>query len=81
MPQTRPIPPSIQIVRVIADLDGVKPEEIDIPLGDVLDPDALDTILAGHEGEISIEFTYADHHVIVTQDRIYVDGRASALLE
>lgn len=40
---------SVQIVRRVADKEGVHPTELDDTLGDVIDPDALDQLMMSLE--------------------------------
>jgi hypothetical protein len=40
---------SVQIVRRVADKEGVHPTELDCTLGDVVDPDALDQLMESLE--------------------------------
>lgn len=64
----------MQVVRAIADIEGVAPEDLDFRLYDVIDPDALDA-LAEHSNGWKIEFVANGHDVLVTGDgRIVVDG-------
>lgn len=61
--------PTEAVVREVASLEDVDPVELD-PLLDVLDPEALDTLV--REGDdrgrapLRIEFVYHDYGVVVT---------------
>jgi len=40
------------------------------PLATAIDPDALDTLLAGTDGTVQISFTYCGYDVTVTADEV-----------
>lgn len=68
-PRTRQQNPTETVVREVASLEGVDPIELD-PLFDVLDPEALDTLVR-EDGDRSraplrIEFVYHGYDVVVT---------------
>lgn len=68
-PRTRQRTPTEAVVREVASLEGVDPVELD-PLFDVLDPEALDTLVQ-EDGDRSrhplrIEFLYHGYGVVVT---------------
>lgn len=41
-------------------------------------PEGVNTITTTTEGDIQVEFTFVGHNVIVTDERIYVDGVIAA---
>ncbi|SEQ40490.1 HalOD1 output domain-containing protein [Natrinema salaciae] len=76
MPVVSPVQtklPSIAIVESVAAHEGVDPVDLEVPLYDVIDPDALDTLLQGASKDeptepLEIEFTYVGYDVTVTRD-------------
>ena len=65
-------PTSELVVEAIADQADVDPLDFDVPLGDVVDPDALDSLFDsqfGHERKPGrVEFTYQDFLVTVLSE-------------
>ena len=61
---------SIEVVEAVAAAAGVQPDELDRPLADVIDPDALDQLFdpslegAGRAGT-TVTFDYAGYTVTV----------------
>lgn len=55
------------IVQVIASLDNSSPDELP-PLHDVVDPDALETLLTTADHPLSITFEYHTYRVTVSSD-------------
>lgn len=57
------------VLSAVAEAKGVDPEELDEPLGDVVDPDALRALFApkhdGTQREGSVTFTYCGYDVTV----------------
>lgn len=64
--------PSEAVLYELAALEGVQPEELNPPLFDVVDPDALDGLFTGTTGTVSFEY----HGYSVT-----VDSSANVTLE
>lgn len=68
--ETRPT--SEMVIDAIADQADVDPLEFDVPLGDVVDPDALDALFDSQFGEPrrrgSVEFVYQAYRVTVVSD-------------
>jgi hypothetical protein len=67
---------AVQILRAVATVEGTSPRDVEPPLQDVLDGDAVGRLI-GHDGagSVSVLFEYAGHEVEVTgAGRIYVDG-------
>lgn len=61
---------SKKVLRAVAAREGV--DETDLPpLYDAVDPEALDTLLASvqTDGQASVDFEYAGHSVVVSDDR------------
>jgi hypothetical protein len=56
--------PSVRVVEVVAEAEGVDPLSLSPPLAAYVDPDALDTLLDGATGSISFEAW--DYRVTVT---------------
>jgi hypothetical protein len=54
----------------VADHEGVDPTELTPPLAEVVDPDALDRLLgsANPREDVTVEFTYRGHDVVVSAD-------------
>lgn len=67
----------LAVVEAVADAEDVDPTDLDPPLGDVIDPDALESIFRDSNGELT--FTYHGHRVTVepagTVDLEPTDGR------
>jgi hypothetical protein len=57
------IPPSKKVVEAVAVREGVEPTELDTPLNDYIDPNALN-ILSEAE-TVRITFVYLDYEVTV----------------
>ncbi|WP_224449123.1 HalOD1 output domain-containing protein [Haloprofundus salilacus] len=60
--------PSVGVVSAVAEVEGLPVLELQTPLYDVLDPDALDTLVAGGDRGISLAFEYLGHEVTVNSD-------------
>jgi len=70
-PQTEPI--SQLVIEAVADAEGLDPLDLRVPLYDVVDPDALDSLFgSGDDGAVEghIEFTYYGYEVTVTSSGI-----------
>lgn len=64
------VPPSNRIVTQIASAEGLSPTDLEPPLHDIVDPDALDRLIESNsrrssDAELSLEFTYRGHTVHV----------------
>ena len=67
LPTPLPATPSTEVIERVATANGVLPEELDQCLYDVIDPDALDEIIASmNEGYLCFEF--AGIPVTITSD-------------
>lgn len=69
--ETRPA--SIKVIESVADRKGVEPTGLDVPLFEVIDPDALDsfirTAIEGKNDEPArVRFTYCGYDVVVVAD-------------
>lgn len=61
----RPIP---KIIDAVAEAEGVEPAALDPPLAQVVDPDALETLLEDTTAsELEIRFTYRKHEVVIDE--------------
>lgn len=65
--------PSLAVVETIASREGVDSAELDVPLYEAVDPDALDALFrkapaARSGGPVRIEFTYCGYRVTVGSD-------------
>lgn len=66
---------SIDVIETIASVTGTDPLEMDPPLYETIDTDALDTLYK-RGADARIEFAYDGHTVVVEPDRtVTVDGR------
>lgn len=70
-----------QIIRAIADVEGVDPVHLELPLENYVSTDAIRS-LVNHESDAwHLQFKTADHIVEVTgKDEILVDGRQTRTL-
>lgn len=61
---------SDRVLEAVADARGTDPLELDRPLYDVVDPDALDALFAADDGTdtLRVEFTYGGYRVTVRGD-------------
>lgn len=67
-------PTALRIVNSVAEAEGCSAEELD-PLGEKIDMDALESLLAGGSGEVEVSLTYEGYHLTVNGDgRIEIDG-------
>lgn len=65
--------PSAAVVEAVARAEGVDPTEIETPLYEVVDPDALDDLFAfrhthGRASKVRVHFTYYGYEVRVHDD-------------
>lgn len=82
-PAARELSPSESVVEAVAAREGVDPVDLDIPLFEALDPDALDTLVrsasAGtDQSSVRVEFTYRGYEVTVTEDGAVEVSRSRA---
>lgn len=71
-PETRPrVPTSLTIVEAVAAQEGVDPMELEPPLFDVMDPEALEALLstgATAKSNVTVAFEWADYDIVVGSD-------------
>ena len=61
-------PLSVLVVRAVAEKEGVNPLELDIPLHDAINPEALDALFRSDGSTATFE--YYGYTITVTKDRI-----------
>lgn len=61
-------PQSTKVVEAVADELDVDPTDLENPLSDVIDPDALDAIFKGQGRSGVIRFSYYGCRVVVQED-------------
>jgi len=67
-----------QVLQAVADEEGTSPMELDAPLYDVIDPDALEALFADDRTPESVQFSYLGYRVTIDGDRqidVTGDGR------
>ncbi|MFC4540485.1 HalOD1 output domain-containing protein [Halosolutus amylolyticus] len=57
-------PPSITIIKTIAEQEGVDSTELDLRLYDYLNPDALDNVMESNEVEVTVSIVEYDIQVV-----------------
>jgi hypothetical protein len=63
----RTVAASERVVDALADATGTDPVALDPPLYEVVEPDALDAVVASSD-DLSVSFDYGDHRVVVHAD-------------
>lgn len=63
---------SVEVVETIAAVTGTDPLEMNPPLYEVVDTDALD-MLFRRSSEARVEFEYNDHTVVIDDETVTVD--------
>lgn len=68
---------TLEVVTEVADHHGVAPADLEPPLHEVVDPDALealfsDSIDGSTRENVSVEFTYCGHRVLVDGGTVHV---------
>lgn len=64
---------SSAVLAAVAEREGVEPAELDRPLFDAIDPDALDALFERGSGRV--RFTYLGYTVVAHSDgRVDLDG-------
>ncbi|WP_080508338.1 HalOD1 output domain-containing protein [Haloparvum sedimenti] len=67
--ESPPTPPqSTKVVEAVAAELGVDPTTLEIPLTEVVDPDALDTLFNGQDRSGEVRFSYYGYRVVVQAD-------------
>jgi len=81
-------PPSYQVVKTVAQKEGVSPTQLSPPLFNAIDPEALDAVFqaSSNTDSVVIEFPYLEYQVRVETGptvsvTIQEDGDSSAVLE
>lgn len=59
-------PVTQQVITAVAEKEGVDEADLETPLYDVIDPDALDTLFRGGSG--TVRFEYLEYVVTVDSD-------------
>lgn len=59
-------PPSERVVDAVATASGTSPLDFEPTLYDVVDPEALDTLVRSGTENVRIQFRYGDRSVVVT---------------
>ncbi|MFD1512764.1 HalOD1 output domain-containing protein [Halomarina rubra] len=59
------LPPSVAVIEQVATEEDVDPMQLEPPLNDVIDPDALDALCAGESMNGFIVFSYCGYTVTV----------------
>jgi hypothetical protein len=67
--------PISQIVDAVAEAEGVEPVALDPPLAEIVDPDALETLIEDSAtSNLEIQFAYRGHDIVVDDSgRVQVD--------
>lgn len=58
-------PVTVQIIERIADREQLDPRDLDRPLYDAVDPDALDALFRCDDADVTVEFRYLGYRVVV----------------
>jgi hypothetical protein len=66
-----------EVLAAVAEREGVEPIDLEPPLHDVVDPDALEALFADAidgtaREDVSVEFTYRGHRVLVDGGTVHV---------
>ncbi|SEW18378.1 HalOD1 output domain-containing protein [Halobacterium jilantaiense] len=70
--------PSLRVIHALADATDTEPHEVDPPLYESVDGDALDALVASAT-DLEISFDHGDHTVVVRGDgTVSVDGASDA---
>lgn len=56
------------VVDALAGAEGVDPTDLDLRLGDFVDPEAIDRLAAGSTASWRLEFEVAGHRIDVSHD-------------
>lgn len=57
-----------RVLEEVAAQEGTSPVDLDQPLYDVVDPDALNALFAGSTPPATVRFTYLDYEIVVHGD-------------
>jgi len=58
-------PPSVRVVRSVAEREGVDPAELSPPLYEAIDPEALDSVFRPSGASVTVRFEYNGYVVDV----------------
>ena len=73
--RSKPVEPTDAVIRAVAIVNDVDPVELDVPLFESVDPDALDRLFESPAEALSTTFHYHGHDVAVQTDMtVVVDG-------
>lgn len=77
------VSPSESVIESVAAREGVDPMELDVPLYDAVDPDALDALVRTGNDEqnrppIQVSFTYHGYDVTVSSDGLVQVSRGNS---
>lgn len=64
--------PSETVVDAVTDVESSTSAELDERLYDVVDPDALDSLVTGSSSVERVEFSFCGHDLIVDRDGVVV---------
>jgi hypothetical protein len=64
------------VVEAVATVRGVDPVDLDVPLFEAVDPDALDTLFESDVPDLQVTFRYHGHDIVLTRGAITVDDRS-----
>ncbi|WP_224447308.1 HalOD1 output domain-containing protein [Haloprofundus salilacus] len=72
MSLSSPVSITKEVIHRVAECENTEPKNLDPPLYEVVDPDALETILLDErtESDIRVEFTYCGYDVLVTKNGV-----------
>ncbi|WP_262175022.1 HalOD1 output domain-containing protein [Haloarcula laminariae] len=62
---------TLAVVRAVAAAKNESPQSL-APLGNVVDPDALETVVDESDGATHVTFSYAGHRVVVSGEAVEV---------
>ncbi|MFC6887970.1 HalOD1 output domain-containing protein [Halorubrum trueperi] len=62
------LPQSMKVVEAVADELGIDSTEVETPLLEVIDPDALDALFRGQGRSGMVRFSYYGYRVVVQED-------------
>ena len=66
---SRDTPADLAVVEAVAAHAGVNPKQLEPPLYEAVDPDALETVLSGDGGlSVTVAFEYAGYDVVARSD-------------
>ena len=63
--------PTLAVVRAVAAVENREPQSLR-PLGEVVDPEALNAVVGEGEGPVRVSFGYAGHRVVLHNGAVEV---------